>query len=293
MKRVFQIAILILIAVTYVGCATTPRSTCIIPVPDVSVNKPESITYLQSGLEPDAAAACNVMGNTAVSQIDMHTILNDTALFEADEAAYLSEYISKTTTGWIRGSYVVIQTASTPVIKMTIADDQEWGNVLAFSYEIEESRGKQIGRQLMAEFTTYQSASTVIVERKYDLTGNKVCGKCIPIKVSRLAGAGYVYMGEEIDESTVSNIRDNQYTRENLKTTFGEPNEIRTLPDGSEVFVYYFQKFGKSKATAFIPLGGLVKNKIRHTQILELRMVDGVVIEHAYDVCKSDCESIL
>ncbi|OUS13101.1 hypothetical protein A9Q89_03650 [Gammaproteobacteria bacterium 53_120_T64] len=288
MKKLF---ILLLAMSTLYGCTPLAVRTQNLVIPQNE--KPSSIIGFTTSIALDNHPDYVSYSDSKINQLDMINIIEDTKLFNTDETAYIAKSLSEMSAKWAEPSNVIISLYEKPQAKFKFITVEEWGKVFQISYEVNESWLKQTGRALAQKMLLYSGGVQVKIRRRYDTNGNLVAARDVPTTISRFSDYGFIYRGKELDKENIERLNTGIWTKDAIRDLLGPPTEERMLTDGSNVILYHYKAWGRSKAHLANPLSVLVKDKIRHTQILEIRLVNNQATEHGFDECKDDCPEIL
>jgi hypothetical protein len=294
-----KITVLFFVVMLLTGCASGlvkmppeyAMETVLIP----TENKPETVRVSFS-VPAVTHKDYRELADVAIGEIEMINVFESMGVFDEFEVKYLAHVISPLTNSWKEPVFAYIgKNSPQGNLNFTFGftSSEEWGRVFFVKHEVLDT-SSPIAQLLEKELFSYLGSETFTVIKHFDLMGTTVSSRAIAVDVSMLSGFGFVNHGREIEGSKVSQIQDNVSTIDQVIALFGEPTEEQLLRDGSRVYVYYFQSKGRSKAHLLNPLNILVKHSIRHTQVLELRVSDGVVLEHGFSECEeSECENVL
>lgn len=92
----------------------------------------------------------------------------------------------------------------------------------------------------------------------------------------------YSVQGRQFPAEKAREIKDGVTTREDLIRDLGRPMQVRELQDGTQVFLWYYEKTNADLGFWFTPMGvgGKSAAKTVSHWLLECEMKDGVVIRH-------------
>ena len=99
--------------------------------------------------------------------------------------------------------------------------------------------------------------------------------------LSALLIAGCSSVGQKVDQSAVSKIQKGVSTKEDVRHLIGNPNNVTTTSDGSEVWSYTFMHT-QVKGTTFIPIvGAFAGGADTQHQDTTVTFRDGVVTQYS------------
>lgn len=292
--RIFRLAVVSAIPLTLMlvtGCVSSPYSSTDVirkyAADSAMPPKPEGVISITHYVrQPGVAIPVEPELGTPypVERAVMGDIVRNAGIFEPAHHAYLTEAFSRLTTELKPEDKAYFATKNVSGGYLGFMQDKEWGDCFYLAGTVKPISGGSIFAAAMFGII---KADVEALGFRFNKQGQIVYAQRSQVAIGTIGGGanavGYVREGAKIDVAATERVEDGVTTQEQIKATFGMPNEIKTLRDGSIVWVYSYKKTGRSVAMMFVPGANLFsKNKVREYELFEVRFKEGVVLNHGY-----------